>query len=327
MVFSLILALVTEGADVENFFPMSTEYSTNPASGNSYHLTQEWDQFGAWMGGSWKPQAPPTHAFYEAAMYATGLGSVEFTFSEGSSHVLKVGDWGKRWYTLNYVPWYQTEENKRVSWFQRVVFPCYRVNAGERAGDPDASVNTGVVYLGTPHEKNVTSTIVPKPAILEEQDSSFQLSLSKTPVSVRFGGNWREGSRTPIIKQIDAEWTVTSSDTYVITCMHTNCTKIVPTAEHHFVSCLLDDGMYKGCGDPYWLCQPEASLHKFWPCVICGHSMKPCTPEGHEEWVQGPCPVTFIVNGKTVSCNADPRGHWKCIHIHNFPYNSGSGSN
>ncbi len=326
MALPLILVPVSESADVEFLITTGTDYSVSPASGSSYHLTRKVDQSGELVGGSWEPQKPPTHASYYASIFATGFGNIEFTFSEGASTVRKVGDWGKRWYTFGYVPWYQTEENKEVEWFQKVVFPCYRVKAGYSSGDINAPVETSRFYPGT-HEKNVTSTIVPKPAILTEQDATFQLSLSKTPVAIRFGGDWREGSRTPITKQIDASWTVTYSDTPVITCAHESCTEIVPTANNHCKTCPEDDGTYKGCGDPYWSCQPEELRHRpAFPCIACGIYFKPCTPNGHEEWVSGPCPASLTINGSTIDCDADPNGYFKCIHLHNYPNGSGSQS-
>lgn len=324
----LMLVIESESAEVEYLITSSTDYSVNPVSGSSYHLTRQVDQFGNLVGGSWNPQRPPTHAYYTAVIFATGLGKIEFTFSEGASHTQQVGDWGMK--LLGTWLWYQTEENKRVSWFQKVVFPCYRVKPGHSPADPNAEVDTSKIYPGT-YEKNVTSTIVPKPAMVSgDIPTSFQLSLSKTPVSFRFGFvQWRMGSRTPITKQIDATWTVTYSDTKVTTCAHENCTKIVPSAGYHYTICA-KQGTPKGCGDPYWTCQPEASRHKPWPCIACGVDFKPCTPNGHEVWVTGPCPASLIVNGATVPCNADPYGYYECVHTHNFPgssYNQNNNGN
>lgn len=98
---SLILVPTSKSEDVEYFITWGTNYSVHPASGNTYHMTRKVDQFGSLMGSSWNPQKPPTHAFYFATIYATGCGKVEFTFSEGASAVRQVGEWGKRWYTLN----------------------------------------------------------------------------------------------------------------------------------------------------------------------------------------------------------------------------------
>ncbi len=306
--------------ETEYFITWGTAYSVSPVSGTSYHLTRKVDQFGKLVGGTYSPSKPPDRAFFTASIVASGLGKVSFTFSEGSSHTKKVGDWGHESKFLGATTWFETEQNKEVDWFQAVVFPCWRVKEGHHPGDITAPIDTSRIYRGTPHRMHVTSTMVPKAAVLQGVSSSFQITLGKTPSGgIRMGSGWRMDSRSAITKEMEAEWHVTFGNENVITCMHTNCTKIVPTAVHHSITCLLDDGMYKGCGGLYWLCQPEVSLHKLWPCVICGDSFKPCTPEGHEVWVDGPCPATFIIDGVTVSCDADPNGYYKCIHTHNFP--------
>ncbi len=312
--------------ETEYFTTWGTDYSVSPASGTNYHLTRKIDQYGALVGGTYNPTKPPDRAFYTASIIASGLGKIAFTFSEGSSHTKKVGDWGNSALTLGLTTWYETEENKEVEWSQPIVFPCWRIEAGHHPGDITAPVDTSRIYTGTPHVKNVTSTMVPKPAVLVGISSTYQITIGKSPsAALRLGSGWRMDSRSPIPRQINAQWNVTYSDTNVISCKHNACTEIVQTAEQHYVPCNVN-GTPKGCGDSYGTCQPDASRHKSWPCVICGIDFKPCTPEGHEEWVSGSCPASLTINGSTIDCDADPNGYFKCIHLHNYPNGSGSQS-
>ena len=317
------LLLQVEGKR-ENFTTHGKAYSIDPTMDSSYNLISKVDQFSELVDTSWDPESPPFSGYFYASITASGLGKLDFSFSEGSSHTLYVGDYGMRWLTLNLVAWYYTEENKTISWYQRVRFPCYHVKPGHQPSNPTAPIDLGRVSIGR-FTKNVESSITPSPITLPgDLPISIQIVPSKVPVTLQIGPRqWSSYSRSPITGDIEARWTVTNEIIDVITCMHTNCIKIVPTADDHYRTCHLQ-GPHKGCGEPYWSCEPEGSIHKPWQCLQCMIDYKPCTPNGHGVWIDGPCPATLTLNGTTVPCNVDPMGYYKCLHTHSFP---GSGSN
>lgn len=77
------LLLQVEGKR-ENFTTHGKAYSIDPTMDSSYNLISKVDQFSELVDTSWDPESPPFSGYFYASITASGLGKLDFSFSEGS---------------------------------------------------------------------------------------------------------------------------------------------------------------------------------------------------------------------------------------------------